>query len=220
MSEACSRRSFDRSYTSAVRPVACKNMRKSHLSCSLQGGPYGLYSICRSADGDFDPLSISYHVLVLGSQVTMMNLHLYLFEFIVLTLASATRPFVPLNTSRDVDTVATRPALETPDPRFKVELQFDGPKFPFISCVMSTVEFLAFLGSEDFSGSMEKVTRKLGRYREFGLVVAPSTVGGSIERRFVIWGLGLGVDYLINENHFQAANFTLLCRYSLQWFSF
>ena len=150
----------------------------------------------------------------------MMNLHLYLFEFLVLTLAAATSPFVLLNTSRDVATVATRPVLETPDPRLTVEVHFDGPKFPLISCLMSTVEFLVFLGSKDFSGSMKKVTWKLGRYREFGLVVAPSTVGGSIERRFVVWGLSLGVDYLIHENHFQAVNLTLLCRYSLQWFSF
>ena len=145
----------------------------------------------------------------------MLYLHFYLFEFLVLTLAAATSPFVLLNTSRDVDTGANRPGLVTPDPRLTVEIRFDGPKFPLISCLMSTVEFLAFLGSEDFSGSMEKVTWELGRYREFGIVVAPSTVGGSIERRFVIWGLSLGVDYLIHENHFQAVHFTLLCRSSL-----
>ena len=145
----------------------------------------------------------------------MLYLHFYLFEFLVLTLAATTSPFVLLNTSRDVDTVATRPVLETADPRLTVEVKFDGPKFPLISCLMSTVEFLALLGSEDFSGSMEKVTWKLGRYDEFGIVVAPSTVGGSIERRFVIWGLSLGVDYLIHENHFQAVNFSLLCRSSL-----
>ena len=145
----------------------------------------------------------------------MLYLHFYLFEFLVLTLAATTSPFVLLNTSQYVDTVATRPVLETADPRLTVEVKFDGPKFPLISCLMSTVEFLAFLGSKDFSGSMEKVTWKLGRYYEFGIVVAPSTVGGSIERRFVIWGLSLGVDYLIHENHFQAVNFTLLCRSSL-----
>lgn len=145
----------------------------------------------------------------------MLYLHFYLFEFLLLTLFATASPFVLLNTSRDVDTVATGPVLETADPRLTVEVKFDGPKFPLISCLMSTVEFLAFLGSEDFSGSMEKVTWKLGRYDEFGIVVAPSTVGGSIERRFVIWGLSLGVDYMIHENHFQAVNFSLLCRSSL-----
>lgn len=88
----------------------------------------------------------------------MLYLHFYLFEFLVLTLAATTSPFVLLNTNRDVDTVATRPVLETADPRLTVEVKFDGPKFPLISCLMSTVEFLAVLGSEDFSGSMEKVT--------------------------------------------------------------
>lgn len=145
----------------------------------------------------------------------MLYLHFYLFKFLILTLAANTSPFVLLNTRQYVDTVATRPVLETADPRLTVEVKFDGSKFPLISCLMSTVEFLAFLGSKDFSWSMEKVTWKLGRYDEFGIVVAPSTVGGSIERRFVIWGLSLGVDYLIHENHFQAVSFTLLCRSSL-----
>ena len=141
-----------------------------------------------------------------------MKLHLYLFEFLVLTSAAATSPFVLLNTSRVVDTVTTRPIVGTPDPRFMVTVKFDGPNFPLISCLMSTVKFLATLGSEDFSGSMEKVTWKFRKYPEVGMVVSPSTAGGSIERRFVIWGLSLGVDYLIHSKRFQAVNFTLSCR--------
>ena len=142
----------------------------------------------------------------------MKILLLSLYKFLVLTSAAVISPLVFLNTSHNV---ANRPFIGVPDPRFKIEVSFDGPKLPLISCLMNAVEFLVFLGSQDFSGSMEQMVWKLDDYPEVGMVIWPRTQGGRIERRFVIWGLSQGAAHMIHLIRFQTVTFTLACTYSL-----
>ena len=67
-------------------------------------------------------------------------------------------PLVFPNTSESVNTVATQPIIGDPEPSFKLEAYFNGPKLPFVSCLINIVDTLMTLGLEDFSGNMEKVT--------------------------------------------------------------
>lgn len=134
-----------------------------------------------------------------------------LFEFLSLTSAAVISPLVFLNTSESVNAVATQPIIENPDPRFKLEVRFDGPKLPLISCLMNTVEILMILGLQDFSGNMEKIAWKFDDYPHVGMVISPITQGGRIERRFAIWGLSQGVAHMIDLNRWQAVTITLSC---------
>ena len=145
----------------------------------------------------------------------MKILFLYLFEFLVTSSAAVISPLISPNTSEILNTLANWPVVGTPDPRFRIEPYFDGPKFPPISCLMSTVQFLMTLGLQGFSGSMEQVAWYIDDYPEVGMVVSPRTEGGRIERRFVIWGLSQGVIHMIRLIRFQAVTFTLFCMYSL-----
>ena len=142
----------------------------------------------------------------------------YLFEFVSLASATVISPLVFLNTSESVNPVTTQPIIGNPDPRFKLEVYYHGPKLPFVSCLMNTVEILMILGLEDFSGDMEKVASKFDNYPHVGTVISPITEGGRIERRFAIWGLSQGAAHMIHLNRFQAATFVLSCTYSLLFF--
>lgn len=134
---------------------------------------------------------------------------LRLFHFLVLTSAAVIAPLVPLNTSEIVRDRANRPAVRTPDPRFRFDASFNGPKLPLVSTLQNTVDFLMLLGLEDFSGSMEGMAWKAEDYPEVGMVISPSTDRERIEIRFVIWGLSQGAAYMIHLNRFQAITFTL-----------
>lgn len=142
----------------------------------------------------------------------------YLFEFLSLTSAAVISPLVFLNTTESVNPVATQPIIGNPNPRFKLEAYFNGPRLPLVSCLMNTVEILMILGLEDFSGNMEKVAWKFGDYPHVGMVISPITDGGRIERRFAIWGLSQGAAHMIHLNRFQAVTFTLSCTCSLLFF--
>ena len=143
----------------------------------------------------------------------MRNLFLYLFGLFALTSAAVATPLVPLNESEIVNTVANQPVVGSPDPRFKIEAHFDGPKLPPISCLMNTIAILMILGLENFFRSMEATAWVLDDYPEVGMEVSPSTEDGDIENRFVIWGLSHGAAHMIHLRRFQAVTFTLYCTY-------
>ena len=141
-----------------------------------------------------------------------------LFEFLSLTSAAVVSPLVFPNTSESVNTVATQPIIGDPEPSFKLEAYFNGSKLPFVSCLINIVDTLMILGLEDFSGNMEKVTWNFDDYAQVGMVISPIEEGGSIERRFAIWGLSQGAAQMIHLRRFQAVTFTLLCTCLLLFF--
>ena len=143
----------------------------------------------------------------------MQNLHLYLLGFLVFASAAVTTPLLLLNASHGAGTVTERPIIGNPDPQFHISVHFEGSKFPFVSCLMNTVDFLYIMGSEDFSGQMRKVSWKQNAHPEVGMIVSPTIIDGTIERRFVIWGLSQGVAHMIHLNRFQAVTFTISCTY-------
>ena len=150
----------------------------------------------------------------------MQKLHLYLLAFLVSATAAVTTPLLLLNASHGAGIVAERPSTGSPDPQFHFTLQFDeGSKFPPISCLMSTVDLLHVIASEDFLGRMRKLSWKTNDYPEVGIVISPRTIGGTIERRFVIWGLSQGVANMIRLNRFRAVTFTLSCT-DIPWMFF
>ena len=148
----------------------------------------------------------------------MTNLVCYLFEFLILTSATAISPVVFFNSTKVVDPLANRPVVGSPDPRFKTEVSFNGPRLPLISCLMNTVEFLMIFALQDFSGNTKEVAWKLDEYPEVGMVISPSTEDRTIEIRFVVWGLSQGAAQMIHLNRWQAVTFTLSCTYSLLLF--
>lgn len=141
--------------------------------------------------------------------------NLLLFEFLVLNFAAVISPSVFLNNSEFVNAVATQPIVGTPDLRFGIELQFDGPKLEAIVCMLNTVHSLLMLGFRDFLGSMGKASWAFPDHRQVGVVITPSEQGGRIPLRFVIWGLSQGAARMIQMGHFQAVTFALLCTCSL-----
>lgn len=141
----------------------------------------------------------------------MQNLHFYLLGFLFFASAAVTTPLLSLNASRGAATVAEPPIIGTPDPQFQTTVNFEGSKFPIISCLMNSVYFLYTIGSEDFSGQMSRISFRRDDYPEVGMSIFPRTIDGTIERRFVIWGLSQGVTHMIHLKRFQAASFTLLC---------
>ena len=141
-----------------------------------------------------------------------------LFYLIIPTSAAVIPPLVSLNISGLASTAANGPAVGTPDPRFQIEASFEGPKLPLISCLMSAVELLMTLGMQDFSGSMGKAAWNLDSYPQVGMVISPITYGGTIEHRFVIWGISQGAAHMIHLIRFQAVTFTLSCKCSLPLF--
>ena len=145
----------------------------------------------------------------------MKPLLLPLCNFVALISAAVISPLVFLNATEDLNTVADRPIIGSPDPRFKIGVSFDGPRLPLISCLMNTIDLLVILGLQDFSGSMEEASWKFDDYPEVGLFISPRMKGGRIELPFVIWGLSQGAAHMIHLNRFQAVTFTLMCTYSL-----
>ena len=143
----------------------------------------------------------------------MQNLRLYLLGFLVFTAAAVITPLPLLNASNGAGTVAKPPIIGNPDPQFQLTIHFEGSKFPLISCLMNTVDFLRTITSKDFSGQTEKVSWMTDTYPEVGIVISPRLIDGTIERRFVIWGLSQGVAHMIHSRRFQAVTFDLSCTY-------
>ena len=148
----------------------------------------------------------------------MQSLYLYLSGFLVFASAALTTPLLLLNASHGAGTVAEPPMIGSPHPQFRITVHFEGSKFPPISCLMNTVEFLHVVASEGFSGQMREISWKTDTYPEVGMVISPNIKDGTIERRFAIWGLSQGVGHMIHLIRFQAATFTLWCTYLLRIF--
>jgi hypothetical protein len=105
--------------------------------------------------------------------------------------------------------VANSSSMVSIDPRFGIDPTFDGPKLPLISVLMSIVSFLVDLGLQDFLGTTKARARKLKKYPEVQIAIVPNTAGGSIERRFVIWGLTQTAGLMMNSRRFQTFIMTL-----------
>ena len=154
----------------------------------------------------------------LHGYLSMQNLYLYLLGFLVFASVAVNTPLLLLNASQGAGTITERPMIGSPDPQFRITVKFGESKFPFISCLMNTVDFLRVIASEDILVQMRKVSWKTNTYPEVGMVISPRIIDGTIERRFVIWGLSQGVAHMIHLTRFQAVTFTLSCKYLLRMF--
>lgn len=145
-----------------------------------------------------------------------VSLYLYLVELFLLAVTTNTLFILPNTSDIAANPAASQPELKFPDQRFRVALHFDTPKLIPFSCLMSTVEFLVTVGLQDFWATMGALAWKLDTYPEVGIDVSPNMLGGRIQNRFVIWGLGHVVAQMIHASQFRAATVTLICTYSLQ----
>ena len=150
----------------------------------------------------------------------MKNLLCYLFTSLVHTSAATIPPLAMLNTSELTDPAANQAAIGTPDPLFKIEPNLDGQNLPLVSCLMNTIAALEELGIGNFGGRIQETTYKLDTYRQVGIIVVPRIPGGTIERRFVIWGLSMGATFMIDYRYYAAGSFILTCTYTFANFFF
>ncbi|MCJ1456913.1 hypothetical protein MMC28_007279 [Mycoblastus sanguinarius] len=99
----------------------------------------------------------------------------------------------------------------SPDPRFSIKVSYDEPGLNHISVLMNAVQVMADLALRGFYGQQESFSGKLARYPNVGISILPNSIhsGRSIERRFVVWGLRMGIMEVIDSNRFQAVAFTI-----------
>ena len=138
----------------------------------------------------------------------------YCWTFLVLTSAIVISP--PATTTLDanfpaspVNVNASSSIVGDVDPQFAIVAAFDGSTFPLVSLLTSTVEYLAILSLEDWSGYLRAQSWTSSSYPQVRITIVP-VVGLLIQNRYVIWGLSLAANLMMNEGRYQSVKMTLL----------
>ena len=89
--------------------------------------------------------------------------------------------------------VATSAALGDIDPAFTFMPSFQGPKLRPIPCLLNSVNVALQLALEDFEEVMFRTVYRLDTHPQVEIVVIPDEDGGSIPRKYAVWGLSIGI---------------------------
>lgn len=145
-----------------------------------------------------------------------MFLSAYLFSsFHLLASATPTFPTLPLNTSSTVDnstTAAAQPLRSGPLPvptSFGIKPGAFGPELDSTACLFNAVGAFAELALDDYHGPSGSTVFHFPNHPSVVIAVVTPASGVFIERRFAIWGIWLGIAYMISHHRFQAATFAL-----------
>lgn len=98
------------------------------------------------------------------------------------------------------------------DPAFGFVPIFYGVKLRPIPCLLNSVNAALELALEDYEGPIFETVFKLDAHPQVEIAFVPDEEGGSVPRKFVIWGLNIGIDLMIADRNFQAAVFILSYR--------
>ena len=79
------------------------------------------------------------------------------------------------------------------DPAFGFVSVLGDVKLRPVPCLLNTVNAALQLALEDYEGFMSKTVFKLNSHPGVQIEVIPDEEGGSIPRKYVVWGLNMGI---------------------------
>ena len=79
------------------------------------------------------------------------------------------------------------------DPAFKIEPRFQGAKLRPVPCLLNSVNVALQLALEEFEEPMFETVFRLDSHPQVEIGVIPDDEGGSIPRKYAVWGLSLGI---------------------------
>ena len=96
------------------------------------------------------------------------------------------------------------------DPNFGIVANYAETKIPITPCLMNIVELLANYAELDWWSSVRvRQGIVLPSYPQIEFAVIPNAPANSVEVRFVIWGIWVGIRDMINRNKFVEVEFDL-----------
>ena len=94
----------------------------------------------------------------------------------------------------DIDSLFSNvTSLGAVDPAFGFVPVLGDVKLRPVPCLLNTVNAALQLALEDYEGFMSKTVYKLNSHPEVQIEVIPDGEGGSIPRKYVVWGLSMGI---------------------------
>ena len=137
--------------------------------------------------------------------------------FLLAFIFMAVNPLSIISRPQNVsETFTTSPLVSTAkldlttDSRFSYKAEFTENTLPLTPCLMNTVELLAQYAERDW---LSKVRTRCGvvlpEYPQVEIAVIPAAPATSVEVRFVIWGIWVGIRDIIQENNYHEAEFEI-----------
>lgn len=94
----------------------------------------------------------------------------------------------------DIDSLFSNvTSLGAVDPAFGFVSVLGNVKLRPVPCLLNTVNAALQLALEDYEGFMSKTVYKLNSHPEVQIEVIPDVEGESIPRKYVVWGLSMGI---------------------------
>ena len=87
-------------------------------------------------------------------------------------------------------------ALGAIDPAFGFAPIFSGERLRPVPCLLNAVNAALQLALDDFEGFMFETTFRLDSHPQVEIAVVPDEEGGTIPRKYVVWGLTIGIGKL------------------------
>ena len=101
--------------------------------------------------------------------------------------------------------------IPTPPETFDLKITIGGPKLRLTSCLMNTIAALKELALGDWDGKIIDGTEyRLEKYPKVSIVITTPKRKRTIQARFVIWAICLGVLDMIQKKKFEFAQFEML----------
>lgn len=95
------------------------------------------------------------------------------------------------------------------DPRFSMQPSYQAVPLAEDDCVVAAVQLLGLWGSNPFTGQEPTITYWDDYVPRVEITSLSPRAGGTVEARFLIWGLYLGVKDMIESNRFKSVQFVL-----------
>lgn len=118
----------------------------------------------------------------------------------------------PLNATDLDGSVLNLTSLGAIDPAFGFLPFFGQVKLAPLACLMSSVNAALELALGDFQGVMPATIFKLDSYPQVEISVYPDEAGSMMPRKYVIWGINIGIDLMIKNVKFTEAIFVISYR--------
>ena len=99
----------------------------------------------------------------------------------------------PLNAPDLEDSVRNATSIGGVDPAFDFAPIYLGGKLRPIPCLLNSVNVALQLALEDFEGLLFETVYRLDSHPQVEIAVIPDEEGGSIPRKFAVWGLNIGI---------------------------
>ncbi len=93
---------------------------------------------------------------------------------------------------------------DPPDPRFSIDARFGTPPLSIDSCLVNVLYFMSQIAYGDFTQRHPPKTYRVPSYDEVEILT-----GTAMTARFLIWGVWLAIEYMMNHNRFNDVLWTL-----------